>query len=173
MINFDERIVADPKVFEQNSLAPHSDHDFFPNEEAYYSGKNPFKVDLNGFWKFSYARNPKAAIADFYEKDYDCHEWDVIRVPAHIQMEGYDTPQYANTQYPWDGHDVIEPGEIPTNFNPTASYVKYFYLPEDWKAWSGWSRWSDFQPPPSVADRCCAQRHPHPARTAPDRSLLS
>ena len=134
MINFDERIVADPKVFEQNSLAPHSDHDFFPNEDAYYSGKNPFKMDLNGYWKFSYARNPKAAIADFFEKDYDCHEWDDIRVPAHIQLEGYDTPQYANTQYPWDGHDTVEPGEIPTNFNPTASYVKYFYLPEDWKS---------------------------------------
>lgn len=134
MDSFDEKIVADPKVFEQNSLEPHSDHDFFPNEEAYYSGKNPFKIELNGFWKFSYARNPKVAVQDFYTAEYDCHEWDDIRVPAHIQMEGYDVPQYANTQYPWDGHDVIEPGEIPTYFNPTASYVKYFYIPEDWKS---------------------------------------
>lgn len=32
-------------------------------------------------------------------------------------------------QYPWDGHEVVEPGEIPTRFNPTASYVKYFTVP--------------------------------------------
>jgi beta-galactosidase len=43
-------------------------------------------------------------------------------------MEGYDKPQYVNVQYPWDGHEVIEPGEIPTRFNPTASYVKYFTI---------------------------------------------
>ena len=45
-------------------------------------------------------------------------------------MEGYDVPQYANVQYPWEGHEEINPGEIPTHFNPTASYVKYFTVPE-------------------------------------------
>ena len=46
-------------------------------------------------------------------------------------MEGYDKPQYVNVQYPWDGHEAIEPGEIPTQFNPVASYVKYFTVPEN------------------------------------------
>ena len=32
-------------------------------------------------------------------------------------------------QYPWDGYENIEPGEIPESFNPVASYVKYFELP--------------------------------------------
>ena len=36
-----------------------------------------------------------------------------------------------NVQYPWDGHEAIEPGEIPTQFNPVASYVKYFTVPEN------------------------------------------
>ena len=116
MDTFDERIVANPRIFEQNSIAPHSDHEFFPDEEDYESGKNSFRFDLNGLWKFSYAPNPKAANQEFFKEDYDCHFWDEIRVPAHIQMEGYDVPQYANTQYPWDGIDVIEPGEIPTRF---------------------------------------------------------
>jgi beta-galactosidase len=48
-------------------------------------------------------------------------------------MQGYDIPQYANTQYPWEGKEEIDPGEIPTHFNPVASYVKYFYLPEEMK----------------------------------------
>lgn len=133
MDTFDERIVANPRIFEQNSIAPHSDHEFFPDEEDYESGKNSFRFDLNGLWKFSYAPNPKVANQEFFKEDYDCHFWDEIRVPAHIQMEGYDVPQYANTQYPWDGIDVIEPGEIPTRFNPTVSYVKYFYVPKEMK----------------------------------------
>ena len=52
---------------------------------------------------------------------------------AHIQMEGYDVPQYANVQYPWEGREEIQPGEIPTQFNPVASYVKYFEVPETMK----------------------------------------
>ena len=55
---------------------------------------------------------------------------DDIYVPAHIQMEGYDIPQYANIQYPWEGHEEIHPGEIPEKFNPVASYVNYFIVPE-------------------------------------------
>ena len=54
-------------------------------------------------------------------------------MPAHIQMEGYDIPQYANTQYPWDGREEIHPGQIPERFNPVASYVKYFTIPEGWQ----------------------------------------
>ena len=46
-------------------------------------------------------------------------------------MEGYDVPQYANVQYPWEGHEDIHPGEIPEHFNPVASYVKYFEVPEE------------------------------------------
>ena len=37
-----------------------------------------------------------------------------------------------NSKYPWDGHEVIVPGEIPERNNPVASYVKYFVLPENW-----------------------------------------
>ena len=65
--------------------------------------------------------------------EYDCTKWDDIRVPAHIQMEGYDAPQYANVQYPWEGREEIQPGEIPERFNPTASYVKYFEVPDQMK----------------------------------------
>ena len=68
---------------------------------------------------------------DSKKTEYCCKDWDDIRVPAHIQMEGYDVPQYANVQYPWEGHEDIHPGEIPEHFNPVASYVKYFEVPEE------------------------------------------
>lgn len=48
-------------------------------------------------------------------------------------MEGYGVPQYCNIQYPWDGSENIEPGEIPEHFNPVACYVKTFELPESMK----------------------------------------
>ena len=88
-----------------------------------------YKESLDGVWKFRYAPNYKDAPKGFEMPEYDCKGWEDIRVPAHIQMEGYGKPQYTNVQYPWDRHEVIVPGEIPTQFNPTASYVKYFTIP--------------------------------------------
>ena len=131
---FDYNIVKDPTIFQQNRLPAHSDHEFFGSEQALKSGKSDFKFSLNGLWKFSYAKNYKSAIAGFEADDYDCHSWDQIKVPSHIQMEGYDKPQYANTQYPWDGRDSVMPGEVPESFNPTASYVKYFTLPSNMRS---------------------------------------
>ena len=96
--------------------------------------KSSLVSSLNGLWKFSYAKNYKSAIKGFETVDYCCKDWDEIRVPAHIQMEGYDAPQYANTQYPWEGREELKAGELPTRFNPVASYAKYFEVPENMKA---------------------------------------
>ena len=78
-----------------------------------WMGESLFAESLNGIWKFHYARNYGAVIRGFEKEEYCCSSWDDIRVPAHIQMEGYDVPQYANTQYPWEGREDIRPGEIP------------------------------------------------------------
>lgn len=74
-----------------------------------------------------------SAPCGFEAADYDCKGWDEIRVPAHIQMEGYDVPIYTNTTYPWEADEFIKPGEVPEIFNPVASYVKYFTIPENMK----------------------------------------
>ena len=89
-----------------------------------------FRLSLDGIWKFHYAKNDAQTIPGFEAEDYNCRPWDDIRVPAHIQMEGYDIPQYANIQYPWDGREDVWRDAVPTDFNPVASYVKYFTLPE-------------------------------------------
>ncbi|MCR5591713.1 MAG: DUF4981 domain-containing protein [Lachnospiraceae bacterium] len=128
MNSFDYSIVEDPRIFKQNRLDARSDHEWF--RSTWSGGTSDFKHSLNGIWWFAYARNYDLAVKDFYRTDYDCRKWERIRVPAHIQTEGYGTPQYANTQYPWDGIEDVEPGQIPEYFNPVASYVKYFTLPE-------------------------------------------
>jgi beta-galactosidase len=127
---FDYNKVKDPEFFADNRLKQHSDHTYFASLEEMKSGTTSFRYDLNGLWKFSYAKNYDCCIKGFETEEYDCRSWDDITVPAHIQMEGYDAPQYVNIQYPWDGREEISPGEIPTRFNPVANYVKYFTLPE-------------------------------------------
>ena len=128
---FDYSLVKDPRYFKDGRMDAHSDHTYYRDGEEAKEKETSFRYDLNGIWKFHYARNYGSAILGFEKEEYCCRDWDDIRVPAHIQMEGYDAPQYANVQYPWEGHEDIHPGEIPEHFNPVASYVKYFEVPEE------------------------------------------
>lgn len=133
MNNFDSNIIKNPEIFEQNRLAAHSDHVCYKNELEKIKGKSSLRYDMNGLWKFAYAKNQSLAPCGFEAVYYDCKNWDEIRVPAHIQMEGYDVPIYTNTTYPWEADESIKPGEVPEIFNPVASYVKYFTIPENMK----------------------------------------
>jgi beta-galactosidase len=124
-------IVGDPKVFQQNRLPAHSDHIAFKSFSELMSGNTSYRISLDGVWEFHYSKNIKDAPVDFFENSYDTFGWDRIHVPAHIQMEGYDKPQYVNVQYPWDGRESLTPPEIPQSFNPVGDYVKHFTLPEN------------------------------------------
>lgn len=130
MDKFDINILKNPEIFEQNRLPAHSDHIAYATENERISQETSLRENLNGLWKFAYAKNMAHAIDGFEKLDFDCHTWDDIRVPAHIQMEGYGNPHYTNTTYPWDATEEINPGEIPEIFNPVASYVKYFTVPK-------------------------------------------
>ena len=125
-----EKIVKDPAVFQDNRLKAHSDHVAYRSMDELTSGETTLRMSLDGLWKFHYGRNIHAAPDRFWAENYDVSGWDYIHVPAHIQMEGYDAPAYVNTQYPWDGTDRLEPGEVPEFFNPVADYVLDFELPE-------------------------------------------
>ena len=131
MKTFDYSLVKDPQYFKDGRMDAHSDHTYYRDGDEAQEKETSFRYDLNGIWKFHYARNYGSAVPGFEKEEYCCKDWDDIRVPAHIQMEGYDAPQYANVQYPWEGHEDIHPGEIPEHFNPVASYVKYFEVPEE------------------------------------------
>ncbi len=130
MPDFNYEQVKNPQYFAEGRMAAHSDHVCYADSQETATKKTSFRYSLDGIWKFHYARNYTQTIPGFEQPDYDCRTWDDIRVPAHIQMEGYDIPQYANVQYPWDGREEIWTDQIPSEFNPTASYVKYFTLPK-------------------------------------------
>ena len=131
MGTFNYDLVKDPTYFNDNRVAAHSDHKYYASVEAMEQDVDNFRHSLNGLWKFHYAKNYESTIPGFEKTEYCCKSWDDIRVPAHIQMEGYDVPQYANVQYPWEGREEVELGQIPERFNPVASYVKYFEVPEE------------------------------------------
>lgn len=100
-----------PRIFKINRLSAHSNHK--------YLGLNiEWRKSLNGIWDFSYCDSPN---------------WSKIKVPGHMELQGYGDPQYVNTMYPWDGRENLEPGEVPKEFNPFGVYKKVITIPKDWK----------------------------------------
>ncbi|WP_431801216.1 glycoside hydrolase family 2 TIM barrel-domain containing protein [Halobacillus andaensis] len=89
--------------------------------------KSPSFKLLNGLWKFQYAENPDLAPEWFYKEDYDTVDWEELYVPSSWQMHGYGRPAYTNVVYPFP----VDPPFVPTK-NPTGSYVRDFWVTEEW-----------------------------------------
>ena len=104
--------LSDTAVFNVNRMKAHSDHKYYLTKKEAEKGEMSLRQSLNGNWKFSFALNPNARVKDFYKTDFDCTCFENIQVPGHIQLQGYDKPQYINTMYPWDGHSDLKPPEI-------------------------------------------------------------
>ena len=116
-------LLADPEIFQQNRLPFHA---HFTDQTSL---ELPLTVSLDGEWNFCYAENLTAPFTD----------WDTLTVPGFIQMQSlqkpgqpYGAPHYVNTQYPWDGHEKLHPGQIPQDYNPIGEYQRSFTLPESW-----------------------------------------
>lgn len=111
--------LKNPEIFSVNREKAHSDHICTVNGQQ-------LKQSLNGIWKFSYTEHPDNRPVDFYKTDFDVSGFDDITVPGHIQLQGYDKPQYVNTQYSWEGYEKLIPPQIPKERNPVGSYVNFF-----------------------------------------------
>ncbi|BBC34877.1 Beta-galactosidase [Streptomyces graminofaciens] len=97
---------------------------------------SPYRLSLDGKWKFAYADRPDDRDPDFYGTDVDDSDWDTIPVPAVWQLHGYDFPIYINITYPWwgpngKGQDA-QPPAAPTTYNPVGQYRRTFTVPKDW-----------------------------------------
>lgn len=145
MNHFDYSIVSNPEIFKVNALPAHCDAEYFDESEddlvmsrltgdylrqESVNGDTAFCASLNGSWKLSCAINYDNLVKGWEFPEFDCHGWEDICVPAHLQTEGHGVPQYINVSYPWDGHEDVDRGSIPVRFNPVGAYVKYFWLPE-------------------------------------------
>jgi len=107
---------------------------FIPNDSA----GNPCFLSLNGNWKFHWTNTPETRPIDFYSTSYDDSEWKTIPVPSNWEMQGYGTPIYVSSGYPFriDPPRVTsEPRADYTAYkerNPVGSYRFQFILPEKW-----------------------------------------
>lgn len=127
-MTFDLSLLSDPEVVALGRMAPHSDHRWFASTKEMADGVSEYEQSLDGVWKFAYFSSPRQIPEGFEQAEYEVSDWRDIPVPAHIQLCGYDRPQYVNVQYPWDGQEDIVPPQAPIEFNPTACYVKEFTL---------------------------------------------
>lgn len=128
-MEFNTQWLADPAVFSVKRLPAHSNHNYLDGE-----GRT-MRQSLDGAWRFHYASTVEARPEGFEKPDYDVSAWDEITVPCPIQLQGegkYGAPHYVNTQYPWDGHELLKPGQIPARYNPVGSYRRTFTVPEHW-----------------------------------------
>ncbi|MET9061416.1 glycoside hydrolase family 2 TIM barrel-domain containing protein [Streptomyces antibioticus] len=98
--------------------------------------RSPYRLDLDGTWKFAYADRPDDRDADFHRTDLDDSGWDTIPVPSVWQLHGYDRPIYINITYPWWGANGLgeeaRPPAAPTRYNPVGQYRRTFTVPRDW-----------------------------------------
>lgn len=131
-LRYDLAYLTDPKIYAKGRLPAVSDHDTFLTTTEADANASSLHRTLNGLWKFHYAKRIDERPQGFEAVDFNCENWSDIRVPGHIQMQGYGHPQYVNTQYPWDGHEEILPPTIPAEFNPVGSYIRYFEVPKSW-----------------------------------------
>ena len=98
--------------------------------------RSPYRLSLDGTWKFAYVDRPDDRDKDFYGTDVDDSGWDTIPVPSAWQLHGYDFPIYVNITYPWwgpnGGGEDAQPPAAPTRYNPVGQYRRTFTVPRNW-----------------------------------------
>ncbi|WP_030609366.1 glycoside hydrolase family 2 TIM barrel-domain containing protein [Streptomyces fulvoviolaceus] len=126
-------------VFRLGTEPPHTTLTPYANVGQALAGdrsRSPYRLSLDGRWKFAYAERPDDRDTDFYRTDVDDGDWDSIPVPSAWQLHGYDSPIYVNITYPWWGPngrgEEAQPPAAPTRYNPVGQYRRTFTVPRDW-----------------------------------------
>ncbi|GHB16961.1 beta-galactosidase [Streptomyces viridiviolaceus] len=98
--------------------------------------RSPYRLSLDGTWKFAYADRPDDRDADFHRTDTDDSDWETIPVPSVWQLHGHDFPIYLNITYPYWGPngrgEDPQPPAAPTRYNPVGQYRRTFTVPREW-----------------------------------------
>src|SRR5690606_5512795 len=105
-----------PLVLHRNRLPARTTFVAYGDEvSALARGVRPWRVSLNGSWRFEYALSAAEARADYFAESIDDSAWGTLAVPGHWQLNGFGRPHYTNIQYPFP----IDPPYVPTE-NPTG-----------------------------------------------------
>lgn len=85
----------------------------------YNEEESDYYTTLNGNWNFLFLDKIQDIPTAFLDGKYEEISWDKIKVPSHMEFEGYGTPIYTNFDYPFP----VNPPHVP-NDNPTGLYYK-------------------------------------------------
>ena len=116
------------------------------DEQAAFSDalepETPYKMSLNGDWRFFWVGDPARRPLDFWKTDFDDADWATIDVPSCVEMRGYGSPIYTNIRYPHkdasnpkdkDFARILDRDNGEPGYNPVSSYRRTFAVPEAWK----------------------------------------
>ena len=99
-------------------LVPHADRDAALRGDAESS---PWRLSLDGRWRFRLLASPRAADAAFVAPDFDDGGWDGLDVPVSWTLQGHGAPAYTNVLMPF----ATEPPAVPEQ-NPTGLFRRRF-----------------------------------------------
>jgi beta-galactosidase len=91
--------LENPAVFERNQVEGHVPMVPGLNAEQAIKGnpdKSPYRLSLNGIWKFHYSNTPEGVVPGFFGERFNDRSWDTIRVPSNWEMKGYGDPLFRN-----------------------------------------------------------------------------
>ena len=100
---------------------------------------SPYFLSLNGNWKFHWVSRPEERPVDFYKTDFNDASWKMISVPGNWETQGYGTPIYVSSGYPFRMDPPRVTSEPPVDYtafnerNPVGSYRHAFELPALWE----------------------------------------
>ncbi|ALJ06127.1 beta-galactosidase [Pseudalgibacter alginicilyticus] len=125
----------DEKQNEENRMPMHASYFVYENEALAKSGdwkasKN--YLNLNGDWKFKYVENPEALPEGFEKNNFNDTAWDVFKIPANWDVNGYGYPVYTNTTYDFDNIIKVNPPIVPTTYNPVGVYRRTISINKNW-----------------------------------------
>ena len=122
----------EPAVFAENREPPRASFTPLATHDAAIRTRpedSPFRLSLNGDWRFHWVPRPSERATDFFEPDFDASAWDVIPVPSNWEFEGYGYPVYRDEFYSFPAN----PPFVPHDDNPVGSYRRTFEVPTDWE----------------------------------------
>jgi Beta-galactosidase/beta-glucuronidase len=120
--------LTDVQVFRVNQEPAHSDHFHYASADDCDNSRRTLYQTLNGDWKFHWSPNAETRPADFFTSPSGSEHFGTIRVPGHVELQGYDQIRYVNMMYPWEGHAALRPPHIDMEHNPCLSYCRTFDL---------------------------------------------
>jgi beta-galactosidase len=96
-------------------------------------------ISLNGQWKFHWSPTPAEKADGFFTIDFDDSSWSYFPLPANWEVNGYGTPIYVSSGYPFKINPPYVTDQPKANYttfkerNPVGQYRRNFILPNLWK----------------------------------------